>query len=138
MQKSKIHNCRLIALPKISTPGGNITAVNEKLDVPFELNRIYYLYDVPGGETRGGHSHKELCQLLVAACGSFSVVLDDGKQKETHHLNRPYQGLLIVPGIWREIENFSSGSICLVLASQVYNENDYIRDYDHFLAYKLS
>lgn len=100
------------------------------------MKRVYYLYDVPGGETRGGHAHKELYQLMVAASGSFSVILDDGTVKRTFVLNRPYQGLLIVPGIWRELDDFSSGSVCLVLASQVYEEADYIRKYPDFINYK--
>jgi len=137
MKQSSVHDCHLISLPKIGTPEGNISAINEYIEVPFSLNRIYYLYDVPVGEKRGGHGHKELRQLIVAACGSFSVVLDDGKQKVTHHLNRPYQGLIIVPGIWRELEDFSYGSICLVLASDSYCEDDYIRNYNQFLKYKL-
>jgi hypothetical protein len=138
MKQSSVHDCHLISLPKISTTGGNITAINEQLEVPFGLSRVYYLYDVPGGESRGGHAHKDLHQMIVAACGSFSVVLDDGKQKVTHRLNRSYYGLLIVPGIWRELEDFSSGSICLVLASHSYDENDYLRDYNKFLKYRLS
>jgi hypothetical protein len=136
MKRSNIFDCKLISLSKISTPGGNITVINEQVDIPFDLSRVYYLYDVPGGESRGGHGHKELYQLVVAACGSFSVVLDDGRQKVTHHLNRPYEGLLIVPGIWRELENFSSGSICLVLASHRFDEDDYLRNYDDFVMYK--
>ena len=102
------------------------------IDIPFKIKRVYYLYDVPGGEERGGHAHKNLFQLIVAASGSFDVVLDDGFEKKTIQLNRPYNGLIIVPGIWRELSNFSSGSICLVLASEVYKIKDYIRDYSLF------
>ena len=104
--------------------------------VPFDVKRVYYLYDIPGGESRGGHAHKELYQLIIAASGSFSVTLDDGKVKRTFLLNRPYQGLLVVPGIWRNLDDFSSGSVCLVLASMLYSETDYIRKYDQFLKCK--
>jgi len=129
---STVYDCTIIDLDKHHHEKGNITVVENNQDVPFEVKRIYYLYDVPGGETRGGHAHKELRQLIVAASGSFSVVLNDGNNKKTFILNRPYQGLLIVPGIWRELDDFSSGSVCLVLASQYYNENDYIREYYEF------
>jgi len=113
-----------------------LTVVENNITVPFEVKRVYYLYDVPGGEVRGGHAHKDLYQLLIAASGSFDVVLDDGNIKRTISLNRPYLGLLIIPGIWRELNNFSSGSVCLVLASEIYIEDDYIRVYDSFLKYK--
>src|SRR5258705_7014386 len=135
MTDSKINACKLISLPKIHNRAGNITPINGNIDVPFEINRVYYLYDVPGGETRGGHAHKDLYQLVVAASGSFTVVLDDGINKKKIKLNRPYTGLLIIPGIWRELIDFSSGSICLVLASLVFSEDDYIRDYSFFLQY---
>jgi dTDP-4-dehydrorhamnose 3,5-epimerase-like enzyme len=116
---------------------GNITVIeNRDHTINFDIERIYYLYDVPGGEERGGHAHKALYQLIVAAGGSFDVVIDDGKNKRIVTLNRPYQGLYIVPGIWRELINFSSGSTCTVLASQKYDENDYIRDYNTFLSLK--
>ena len=115
---------------------GNITVVENNQTVPFEVKRTYYLYDVLGGEERGTHAHKELRQLIVAASGSFDVVLDDGKVKRTFTLNRPYQGLLIRTGIWRELRDFSSGSVCLVLASMPYEVEDYIRDYDEFLKFK--
>ena len=136
MKLSTIHDCKLIDLPKIHNPAGNITPINGLEEVPFSIKRIYYLYDVPGGETRGGHAHKELYQLIVAASGSFDVQLNDGKESRSVSLNRPYNGLLMVPGIWRELTNFSSGSICLVLASIAYDENDYIRDYSLFLKIK--
>ena len=134
--ESTVHNCELLDLPKIYNPSGNITPLNNEVDLPFSIQRVYYLYDVPGGESRGGHGHKELQQYLVAASGSFDVVLFDGHEKRKISLNRPYQALHIIPGIWRELENFSSGSICLVLASHLYDERDYIRDYKYFLEFK--
>jgi len=130
------HDCKLIELDKNHRDKGNITVVENGGIVPFDINRVYYLYDVPGGEERGGHAHKELYQILIAAGGSFDVVLDDGKEKRTVHLNRPYQGLKIVPGIWRELINFSSGATCLVLASHRYDEGDYIREYGEFIEVK--
>jgi len=133
---STIYNCSIIELNKHHHVKGNLTVVENNITVPFEVKRIYYLYDVPGGEVRGGHAHKDLYQLLIAASGSFDVVLDDGNIKRTISLNRPYLGLLIIPGIWRELNNFSSGSVCLVLASEIYIEDDYIRVYDSFLKYK--
>lgn len=134
--KTTVYDCSVIELDKNHKVKGNLTVVENNKSVPFEVKRCYYLYDVPGGETRGGHSHKELRQLIVAASGSFDVVLDDGNVKQTYRLDRPYQGLLIVPGIWRELNNFSSGSVCLVLASEVYDERDYIRDYEEFIEWK--
>ncbi len=115
---------------------GNITVVNNQFEVPFETKRIYYLYDIPGGESRGGHAHKSLHQLIVAASGSFDVILNDGSIKRTINLSRPYYGLYFPPGIWRELDNFSSGSICLVLASEIYDEEDYIRTYEEYLKFK--
>ena len=132
MNRTTVHDCRLLELPKIHNRAGNITPINGLAEIPFEIQRVYYLYDIPGGAERGGHAHKELQQLIVAAGGSFDVLLDDGKTQKTIHLNRPYFGLLVVPGIWRELRNFSSGSICLVLASQHYAEEDYIRNYEQF------
>jgi len=131
--ESSIDQCILINLPKLNTPASNITSVNSGKDIPFAVHRVYYLYDVPGGESRGGHAHKELNQLLVAVCGSFDVILDDGTRKKTITLNKPSLGLLITPGIWRNLINFSSGSVCLVLASHNYNPDDYIRDYMDFV-----
>jgi len=131
--RASVHNCELIDLPKIHNRAGNITPVHGNDDVPFDIKRIYYLYDMPGGESRGGHAHKILKQLIVAASGSFEVVLNDGKESKRFYLNHPYYGLLIVPGIWRELVNFSSGSICLVLASEKYVEEDYLRNYQDYL-----
>lgn len=126
----------MIELSKHHALQGNISVVENNKDVPFEVKRVYYLYDVPGGESRGAHAHKELSQLIIAASGSFSVTLDDGEVKRTFLLNRPYQGLLVVPGIWRTLDDFSSGSVCMVLASHKYEKEDYIRDYDEFIEYK--
>ncbi len=136
MKHSTIDDCKIIDLRKISDPRGNLTVIEENQDIPFGIKRVYYLYDVPGGESRGAHAHKELYQLLVAANGSFSVTLDDGNNKVTHTLKRPYYGLLIVPGIWRDLDDFSSGSVCLCLASEHYEAEDYIRDYNEFIDYK--
>ncbi len=132
MKNSSVYNCSILEIDKHHNARGNISVVENARTVPFEVKRIYYLYDVPGGESRGGHAHKKLQQFIVAASGSFDVILDDGELKRTFTLNRPYQGLLVVPGIWREINNFSSGSVCLVLASTGYDEEDYIRDYEVF------
>jgi len=136
MKTSTIIDCKLLSLPKIHNTAGNITPINELIDLPFEIKRVYYLYDVPGGESRGGHAHKGLYQLIVAAGGSFDVIIDDSVNKQTISLNRPYNGLLIVPGIWRELSNFSSGSTCLVLASLLYDADDYIREYERFKSLK--
>lgn len=127
-----IYNCNVIELAKVHNRAGNITAVNGNFDVPFDIKRVYYLYDVPGGETRGGHAHKELHQLIVAASGSFDVIIDDGTNKKTVSLNRPNYGLLVTPLIWRELVNFSSGAVLLVLASMKYTESDYVREYDDY------
>ena len=129
---SCIDQCTLIELGKHHHPNGNLTVVNNSTQVPFDIKRVYYLYDVPGGEERGGHSHKALKQFVVAISGAFDVIIDDGINQRTVTLNRPYMGLLIVPGIWRVINNFSSGAVCLVLASEHYDEADYVRDYDEF------
>lgn len=133
---STVYDCTIIELDKHAHEKGNITVVENGIDVPFDIQRAYYLYDIPGGESRGGHAHYELKQLIVAVSGSFDVQIDDGNVKRTFTLNRPYQGLLVTPGLWRELENFSSGSVCLVLASLKYDEADYMRSYDDFLAYK--
>ena len=133
MKNNTIYNCPIVELPKIHNRAGNITPIENNKEIPFEIKRVYYLYDVPGGEERGGHAHKQLQQFIIAASGSFDVTIDDGKNKKTISLNRPYYGLHIIPGIWRELSNFSSGAICLVLASEKYDENDYIRNYNDFL-----
>jgi hypothetical protein len=127
-----IHSCNVVELTKVHNRAGNITIIQNGDHQPFIIRRIYYLYDVPGGSERGGHAHINLFQLIVAASGSFDVILDDSRNKKIVQLNRPYFGLLIVPGIWREIVNFSSGAICLVLASGLYTADDYIRDYSDF------
>ena len=127
-----IANCGLVQLPKIEDERGNLTFIERGTSLCFDIRRVYYLYDVPGGAARGGHAHRTLHQLLVAVAGSFDVVIDDGTARQRVQLNRPYVGLHIAPMVWREIDNFSSGSVCLVLASSPYNENDYIRDYALF------
>jgi hypothetical protein len=132
MKFNTVFDCSLLELDKHQHETGNISIVENGNEVPFDINRVYYLYDIPGGEDRGAHAHKDLRQLVIAASGSFDIILDDGKVKRSVTLNRPYIGLLIVPGIWRELINFSSGAICMVLASHKYNEADYIRDYDEF------
>lgn len=130
---SCINDCLIIELPKISNRRGNITLAEGGYNIPFDIARVYYLYDVPGGSIRGGHAHKELQQLIVAVMGAFDIILDDGMNKKTVRLDRAYQGLYIPNMIWRELENFSSGGICLVLASLPYDEFDYYREYDNFL-----
>ena len=134
--KSSIYECVILPLNKIHNRAGNITIVEGQTNVPFDVKRIYYLYDIPGGEDRGGHAHKELKQLIVAASGSFDVLLDDGINKKVVTLNRPNYGLLVVPGIWRELMEFSSGAICLVLASEIYSEEDYLRSYNDYSTWR--
>jgi len=136
MKKTSVYDCSLLELPVNHREKGNLTAVGNGEEIPFDVRRIYYLYDVPAGESRGGHAHKGLFQLLVAASGSFDVLLYDGKIKRRLTVNRPYQGILIVPGIWRELDDFSSGAVCLVLASHEYDAEDYIREYEEFLKWK--
>lgn len=137
--KTSVYDCSIIELDRHHSPRkGDISVVENGETVPFDTKRVYFLYDVPGGVERGGHAHKELKQLIVAVSGSFTVVLDDGKTKRSFTLNRPYMGLLVVPGIWRVLEDFSSGSVCLVLASEKYDPADYIRDYSEFKKYKES
>ena len=137
MKETTVYECTIIELDQHhSDRKGNISVVENGSTVPFDVKRTYYLYDVPGGEERGAHAHKALSQLIIAASGSFDVTLNDGKVKRTFFLNRPNQGLYVVPGMWRELNNFSSGSVCLVLASEVYQKEDYIRDYEEFMQYK--
>ncbi len=131
-----VYNCDIIQLKKIQNRSGNITSLENSSDIPFDINRIFYLYDIPGGESRGAHAHKECHQFLIAASGAFEVLLDDGKIKRQVLLNRPDIGLHIPPGIWASEVNFSSGAICLVMASHQYQEEDYIRNYEIYLNYK--
>jgi hypothetical protein len=126
-------DCRIIDLPRFNDPRGNLTFIEGGRHVPFEIKRVYYLYDVPGGAERGGHAHKNLHQLIIALSGSFDVSLDDGKGKKRFHLNRSYYGIYVCPMIWRELDNFSSASVCMVLASNLYDETDYFRNYEEFL-----
>lgn len=128
-----LDDCRIIELPKISNPQGNLTFVESDNQIPFDIKRVYYVYDVPGGAERGGHAHKELHQLIIAMSGSFDITLDDGKNKKKFHLSRSYYGLYVCPMIWREMDNFSSNSVLMVLASNKYSEEDYYRDYDEFM-----
>ena len=131
-----IEDCKIIELPKIKRKEGNLTPVYSNFHIPFDIARVYYLYDVPGGETRGGHGHKELQQFIVSAMGSFDIILDDGRDRKTISLNRSYYGLYVPRFIWRELVNFSTGAVCLVLASLPFDESEYIRDYAQFLDYK--
>lgn len=126
---------RVIDLPKMFDPRGNLTVAEQFKNVPFGIKRVYWVYDVPGGESRGGHAHKECKEFIIAVSGSFHVTLDDGMDKKSYLLNHPYQGLLVDTGVWRTLDDFSSGAVCLVLASELYEESDYIRDYDEFLDY---
>lgn len=128
-----LDDCRIIELPKIQDQRGNLTFIEADRHVPFEIKRVYYLYDVPGGAARAAHGHRSLHQLMIAMSGSFDVTLDDGKEKKLFHLNRSYFGLYIPPMMWRDLDNFSSGAVCMVLASDYYDENDYFRNYDNFL-----
>jgi hypothetical protein len=137
MKNNTVFDCSTVDLSKVHTNHGNITVV-ENNNNPFEVKRIYYLYDVPGGVERGGHAHYELEQYIIAASGSFDVILDDGTNKQKFTLNRPYLALHVLPGLWRELSNFSSGSICLVLASHKYDEKDYIRNYEEYIKYKTN
>lgn len=126
---------KVLCLPKIIDPRGNLTVAESMKDMPLDIKRVYWVYDVPGGECRGGHAHKECKEFIIAVSGSFHVTLDDGNNKNTYLLNHPYQGLFVETGIWRTLDDFSSGAVCLVLASDLYDEGDYIRDYDEFLDY---
>lgn len=131
-----LSECKIIQLPVIPDERGNLSFVEDNRHIPFEIKRVYWLYDVPGGASRGAHAHRELYQLIIAASGSFRVTLDDGRNKESFFLNRSYQGLLVPPGIWRDLDDFSSGAVCMVLASELYDAKDYIRDYEEFLKFK--
>lgn len=135
MNRFTVFDCNIIHFPRIQDRAGNITPVQNGIEVPFDVKRIYYLYDIPGGEDRGAHAHKKLQQLIIAASGSFDITVDDGRNKKTVQLNRPYFGLHIRPGLWRNISNFSSGAICLVLASSLYEADDYLRTYADFLSF---
>jgi hypothetical protein len=128
-----LSQCKIVQMPKITEPRGNLTFIEGGKHIPFSIERVYYLYDVPGGAERGGHAHKELQQFIIAMSGSFDILLDDGTEKKRFHMNRPYYGLYVCPMTWRELDNFSSGSVCLVLASHPYDESDYYRSYDFFL-----
>jgi dTDP-4-dehydrorhamnose 3,5-epimerase-like enzyme len=132
---STIQNCKILAIPKIEDPRGNLSVIEHNV-IPFEIKRVYYLYDVPSGAERGGHSHREQQEFLVALSGSFDVILNDGNHQKTVTLNKPFEGLLITNGIWRELKNFSSGAVCLVIASDVFSEEDYIREFEDFLKSK--
>lgn len=133
---SSIDDCRVVELPRIVHPNGSLTfQQNDGLQLPFEIKRVYYLYDIPGDSSRGGHAHRQNSSLIVAASGSFEVTLSDGKRSRTFMLNRPYRGLYVPPGIWREIDNFSSGAVCLVLTSELFSEDDYVRSHEDFLLY---
>ena len=129
-----LNDCRLIELPKISDPRGNLTFVEGGDHIPFDIKRVYYLYDVPGGSDRGAHAHKNLHQFVIAMSGSFDILLDDGERHRRFHLNRSYYGLYVCPMMWRSLDNFSSGAVCIVLASAHYDEADYIRDYSNFIS----
>ena len=137
MKKYSLDDCLIIDLDKHhSDRKGNLSVVENGLTLPFDVKRVYYLYDVPGGESRGAHAHRELSQFIVAASGSFSVTFTDGNERRTFFLNRPYKGLLVRPGMWRDLDDFSSGAVCMVLASDIYKEEDYIRDYEEFLDFR--
>lgn len=129
-----IEDCKIIELPKISDPRGNLSFIEGGIHIPFDIKRAYYLYDVPGGSDRGSHAHKNLHQFIVAMSGSFDVMLDDGKEQKRFHLNRSYYGLYVCPMMWRHLDNFSSGAVCMVLASEHYDEADYVRSYEEFLS----
>jgi hypothetical protein len=137
MKKSSVYECSMIGLNQVHNNAGNMSIIEELSSIPFSIERIYYLYDIPCNEIRGGHAHKELHQLIVAASGSFNIKLNDGKISRSFFLNNPNQGLLIIPGIWRDLSDFSSGSVCLVIASKKYESLDYIRDYQEFVKYKI-
>lgn len=137
MERYNVFDCSIIEFDKHhSDRKGNLTVVQNGETLPFDVKRVYYIYDIPGGESRGAHAHKDLHQLIVAVSGSFRVTLDDGIVKRSFILNRPFQGLYVMPGLWRDLDDFSSGAVCMVLASEVYQKEDYIRDYDEFLKFR--
>lgn len=136
--RNRISDVKLIELPKILDRRGNLSVVEENKDLPFDLKRVFWVYDVPGGKNRGSHAHRSLIQLIIAVSGSFSVKVDDGVSKEIFFLNHPYQGLLVPPGIWNTLEDFSSGAVCMVLCSDFYKEEDYIRNYREYVSYVKS
>ncbi len=137
MSKSSVFDCTIIELDRHhSERKGNLSIVENGVTLPFDVKRVYYLYDIPGGESRGAHAHRELEQLIIAASGSFTVIIDDGKAKRSFLLNRPYQGLYVKPGLWRDLGDFSSGAVCMVLASEIYQKEDYIRDYNEFIQFR--
>lgn len=137
MNKSAtIFDCKILELKKVHNRAGNMTLIDSVISLPFQISRVYYIYDIPAGESRGGHAHKELHQLIVAASGSFDILFNDSTNRKSVNLNKPYYGLYVVPGIWRELVNFSSGSTCLVIASHKYDKDDYIRNYKNFLQWK--
>lgn len=138
MKKYTVFDCNIIHFPRIQNRAGNITSVQNGIEIPFAIKRVYYLYDIPGGESRGAHAHYNLEQVVIAASGSFDITIDDGQNKKTVQLNRPYYGLRIMPGMWRDISNFSSGAIVLVMASEVYQPEDYIRTYTEYLQFRSS
>lgn len=135
-KKPTVYDCNIIELPKHHHEQGNLTVIQNQIHLPFDIKRVFYLYDIPGGESRGAHAHKECHQFLIAASGAFEVFLDDGSVRRTVQLNRPFYGLHVPPGIWAAEQNFSSGSVCLVFASEIYDENDYIRSYEDFIEYR--
>lgn len=136
MVVANVYSCTVIPLPKLEREAGSITIIENDIHIPFSIQRVYYLYDLPGGSSRGGHAHKTLYQLLVAVSGSFNVLLDDGVNKKTVTLNRPDYGMLLMPGVWRELFEFSSGAVCVVAASEKFDEEDYIREYQEFKNYR--
>ena len=138
MRKNNVYDCSVIELPRIFSRAGNITPVSNSVNIPFEVKRVFYIYDIPGGEDRGAHAHKQCHQFLVAASGSFEIELNDGITRRTVILNRPYMGLHIPPGIWAAEKGFSSGSVCLVLASHKYDESDYLRKYEDYIKFKIN
>lgn len=135
-RSNRLDTCKVFPLPKVHDPAGNLTAINNCVDIPFEIKRVFYIYDIPAGTTRGAHAHREVYQFIVAASSSFDLTLDDGYETRVIHLDRPFYGLLVAPGIWCRLENFSSAAVCMVLASDVYRKEDYICDYDEFLSLK--